>query len=72
MDVCDEKHLGCDEMYCVGEELEARAETCDRERIKIPAISTKSENQLNLLRLSIAGTDDQFAGMDLAEAVTNG
>jgi hypothetical protein len=50
----------------------SRAETCDSKPIKIPAISTKSENQLNLLRLSIAGTDAEFAGMDLAEAVTNG
>jgi hypothetical protein len=72
IDVCDEKHLGCDGMYCVGGELWARGETCDRKSIKVPAISTKSENQLNLLRLSITGTDADFAGMNLAEAVTNG
>ena len=59
-------------MYCVGGEMGAGAETCDEKRIKVPAISTKSENQLNLLRLSIAGMDADFAGMNLAEAVTNG
>jgi hypothetical protein len=72
MDVCDERHLGCDEMSCVGGEMGARAETCDEKRIKVPAISTKSENQLNRLRLSITGTDADFAGRNLAEAVTNG
>lgn len=49
----------------------AGAETGEEKRIKVPAISTKSENQLNLLRLSITGTDADFAGMNLAEAVTN-
>jgi hypothetical protein len=72
MDVCDERHLGCDEMYCVGGEIGTRAETCDERRIKVRAISTKPENQLNLLRLSITGTDADFAEVNLAEAVTDG
>jgi hypothetical protein len=48
MDVCDEKHLGCDGMYCVGEETRAHDEIRVRKRMKVRAISTKPENQLNL------------------------
>jgi hypothetical protein len=31
IDVCDEKHLTCDGMYCAGLEMRALAETGDRE-----------------------------------------
>src|SRR6266481_9260088 len=46
-DACDEKHLGCDGTHCVGEERERVLKRGDRKRIKVPAISTKPENQLN-------------------------
>jgi hypothetical protein len=59
-------------MYCVGEKRSAHAETPDRKRMLDPAVSTKPENQLHFLRLSIAVTDADFEGMNLVAAVTNG